>query len=352
MMPDTTDPTWERATLLALKAEWVAINHTLFEGALRSPMIDWSDGMTLLGAWITGQRRLTLSRTFVASSPWGRVVEVLKHETAHQYVDEALHIVDESAHGATFRRVCEERGIDARAAGMPEVAVDDESASVRRRIEKLLALAGSPNPHEAAAAASMARKLRLKHRLDVGTSDSADYGWKQLGPVLGRVTEVDRWLAHILEAHAFVEVVFVTSYDTARSERGRILEVCGTAADLEFAEWMYVFLRRTAERLADDHVRRQGGGKRAAFMAGVLSGVHETLGRSAAESAAGDAALVWRGDPALHAYFRKRHPRLRTTRGRVRRGRADHHAGQAEGRRVVVHRPISGRGGFGGLLGP
>ena len=346
------DSTWERATLLALKAEWMAINHTLFRGALRPPMIDWSDGTTLLGAWIIGQRRLTISRAFVASSPWGRVVEVLKHETAHQYVDEVLRVVDETAHGATFRRVCEERAIDARAAGTPDVAVDDESASVRRRIAKLLALAGSPNPHEAAAAASMARKLRLKHRLDAGAPASADYAWKQLGPVLARVTEVDRWLSHILESHAFVEVVFVGSYDAVRSERGRILEVCGTSADLEFAEWMYVFLRRTAERLADDHVRRQGGGKRAAFMAGVLFGVHETLTRSAAEAAATDAALIWSGDPALHAYFRRRHPRLRTTHGRVRKGRADHHAGQEEGRRVVVHRPISGGGGFGGLLGP
>ena len=71
------------------------------------------------------------------------LVEVLKHEMAHQFVDEVLGVHDEPDHGPVFRQVCDERGIDARAAGAPDA--DRARDHVLDRIAKLLALAGSPN---------------------------------------------------------------------------------------------------------------------------------------------------------------------------------------------------------------
>jgi thioredoxin reductase (NADPH) len=67
-------------------------------------------------------------------------------------VDEVLGVRDETAHGPTFARVCRERGIDARAAGLAGVAAGtDETSRILDRIQKLLALAGSSERHEAEA---------------------------------------------------------------------------------------------------------------------------------------------------------------------------------------------------------
>ena len=55
---------------------------------------------------------LRLATRLVHDEPWQVVIEVLRHEMAHQYVDEVLRIHDESAHGPAFRKVCAERSID------------------------------------------------------------------------------------------------------------------------------------------------------------------------------------------------------------------------------------------------
>jgi predicted SprT family Zn-dependent metalloprotease len=95
------------------------INATFFKNRLIRPTLELSDTTSRLGRWIRRERRLELARTLLVNYGWGAVVEVLKHEMAHQFVDEVLGAVDEGAHGPTFRKICEERGFDARAAGIP-----------------------------------------------------------------------------------------------------------------------------------------------------------------------------------------------------------------------------------------
>ena len=60
----------------------------------------------LLGRYSHETRSIELSRAFLHTAAWGGVVEVLKHELAHQFVFEVL---------------CEYEalGIDARASGQP-----------------------------------------------------------------------------------------------------------------------------------------------------------------------------------------------------------------------------------------
>lgn len=341
---------FDRDVTLALNREWLRQSFVLFGNTMKPPHIMLASGGRLHGAWILETRCIEISRALVESERWGVVVEVLKHEMAHQFVHEVLRVTDESAHGPAFRSVCVARGIDARAKGVPVESASDTGDGVRRRIAKLLALAGSPNEHEAASAASLARKLRLRHRIEACTSEQV-FSWKQLGPLIPRMSEVDRWLAIIMKEHAFVSVIFVQSFDAKTDTFGRVLEVCGTDDDLEFAEWMYVYLRRTAERLACDHVRRQGGGRRVAYMAGVLAGVYESLESSSKAPVGPGDALVWKGDTKLDAFLATRHPRIRTTRGSTSAGSRDHHAGREAGRRVVIHRPLNeNRGTFGGFL--
>src|SRR5262245_19660563 len=109
----------EAALLRELRARYDWDNRERFGGRLLPPVIRLSDSSVRLGQWHAATRTLELSRALVLGRPWLEVTSVVEHEMAHQYVDEFLKVRDETAHGETFRRVCAERGIDARAAGAP-----------------------------------------------------------------------------------------------------------------------------------------------------------------------------------------------------------------------------------------
>jgi hypothetical protein len=209
---------------------------------------------------------------------WGVLEEVLKHEMAHQYVDEVLRVRDEPAHGPAFRRICEERGIDARAAGAPDVPGETASSPVLERIAKLLALAESPNEHEAQAAMSAAQRLMLKHNIEAAVSGAtASYCFRHLGQPTGRVSEHERRLAMILDEFFFVQVIWVPVWRVSEAKRGSVLEACGSRDNLELAAYVYDFLMYTAGALyrADRKRRRdRSHHARRKFLAGVMSGFH------------------------------------------------------------------------------
>ena len=113
----------ETKLIYRLVHEWEEINCTYFKDILRKPIVRLSDTRRRLGQWIGEERTLEISRVLVLEHPWGEVLEVLKHEVVHQFIDERL-AVDEPPHGPTFRSICEHLGIDGRASGMP-LASDD-----------------------------------------------------------------------------------------------------------------------------------------------------------------------------------------------------------------------------------
>ncbi|MBA3461850.1 MAG: SprT-like domain-containing protein, partial [Deltaproteobacteria bacterium] len=120
MTPDALSAALEAALLRELRTQIAWQNHVRFARKLKPPVLVLSDSTRRLGQWSRNTRRLELSRALVLARPWAEVISVLEHELAHQFVDEVLKIHDEASHGPTFQKVCAERGIDARAAGMPE----------------------------------------------------------------------------------------------------------------------------------------------------------------------------------------------------------------------------------------
>src|SRR6478672_11922333 len=89
----------ETLAVRELALEWDAINRTHFRSTMLPPQIVLSASSVHLGRWTAATRTLELSRDLVLGKPWGTVVEVIKHEAAHQYVHERLGILDEPAHG-------------------------------------------------------------------------------------------------------------------------------------------------------------------------------------------------------------------------------------------------------------
>ena len=337
-----------------LVLEWAHINRLYFREGLRPPQVVLVPTRGHLGRWHRETRTLEISRPLVLEQPWGVVLEVLKHEMAHQYVNETLGETSESPHGPAFRAACARLGIDAAAAGMPSAPRDEETRIVER-IARLLALAESPNQHEAEAAAAAAQRLMLKHNLEVRRDAAArGYGWKHFGAPTGRVTESERILAMVIGKHFFVDVIWVPVYRPLDGKRGSVLEACGTPANLEIAEYVHDFMRATAERLWDEHKTAHGipGNKdRRTFLAGVMTGFAEKLGKSAAQHKA--EGLVWVRDADLGGYLRTRHPHVRHVRhAGAQRNEAFSHGRQA-GRGIVLHRGVRGAAASRGrLLGP
>jgi hypothetical protein len=331
----------ERAALRAILRTYADLNATFFSQKLRRPQIELTDSTTRLGAWMRPHRRLQISRKLLIVHGWGAVVEVLKHEMAHQYVDEVLGFDGESAHGPSFRRVCEERGFDARAFGVPSPG-DGAAPPVLDRIAKLLALAGSPNEHEAQAAMSAAQRLMLKYNIDEASRPDRVTSFRHLGNPSGRISEAERVLATILSEHFFVDAIWVPVWRPLEGRRGSILEICGRLENLDMAEYVYAFLSQTAARLWKEHKRAlgiRGNQARRAYIAGVMSGFRSKLGDQAEQNA--EEGLVWVGDAEVEHYFKQRHPRVRWTRHVSTRGSAAHRQGAEAGRRIVLHRGVS-----------
>ncbi|MEP6655570.1 MAG: hypothetical protein ABJA82_19545, partial [Myxococcales bacterium] len=88
------DAALERALVLQLAQTWAELNQNHFRGRLRRPVFALSDTARRLGAWVGQTRTLSISKRLILDCPWTVVREVLKHEIAHQFVEEALGVRD------------------------------------------------------------------------------------------------------------------------------------------------------------------------------------------------------------------------------------------------------------------
>jgi hypothetical protein len=335
---DALSAALEGALLRELRAKYDWENDSRFRNRLVAPVITLSDAATRLGRWIPETRTLELSRALVLDRPWPEVVSVLEHEMAHQFVDEALGVRDESPHGETFQRVCAERGIDARAAGSPTSATT-EVDRVLERIRKLLALAGSPNQHEAETAMRRAHELMLRHNVENAGPGRA-YELRHLGDPLKRTTRVEVEILGLLSQYFFVKVIRVPVYLPRLGKRGSVYEIAGTRANVEMASHVYAFLLATAERLWRDNrldSRVRSGRDRLSYQTGVVRGFREKLGAERVELSG--TGLVWVGDSHLDGFYRARNPRITTRRRSIRLDGA-HAAGREAGRTIVLHKPV------------
>jgi hypothetical protein len=262
-----------------------------------------------------------------------------------------LKVRDESSHGPAFRDVCSRLGIDASASGMPSAGgTSDEDGRVLSRIARLLALAESANVHEAQAAMNAAQRLMLKHNLEsVAAHAPRAYSFRHLGRPTGRVSESERLLGTILGKHFFVEVIWVPVYRPLERKRGSVLEACGTPSNLEMAAYVHAFLTNTADQLWREHKRAKrirGNRERRTYLAGVMMGFLEKLNEQ--RTTHKEQGLVWVEDADLEGFYRRRHPYIQHIRHTGNRRTEAHAHGREAGKRIVLHKPVTGQSSGGG----
>lgn len=334
----------EAALLRELVESHRVLNGTLFRDTLRTPTFVLVVSETRLGRWVPERCTIEIARNLVVVEPWGIVIEVLKHEMAHQYMTERRPDAVEEAHGPVFRALCERLGIDGRPSGKPEVSGEDEKDRVGEKIARLLALAESPNVHEAEAAMLAAQRLLVRHNVDLSKARAArGHTFRHLGRPSGRVTEAERVLSLVLAKHFFVECIWVPVYRPLEGKRGSVLEVCGTRENLEIAEYIHAYLTHTAERLWVAHKQKNripGDADRRRFLAGVMHGMLDKLSHEA--DAQEEAGLVWVKDADLHTYYRRRHPYVRHVRSAGERRTRAYTEGHEAGRGIEIRRGMKG----------
>jgi hypothetical protein len=316
-------------------------NTLRFGDRLIPPVLVLSDSHRRLGSWHAATRTLALARTLVLERPWPEVSAVLEHEMAHQFVDEVLGVRGETAHGETYARVCAERGIDARAAGAPVPSSDADGDRVLDRIRKLLALAGSPNQHEAELAMRKAHELMLRHNIAAAAAHAnRGYEVRHLGDPSRRISRVESQVVGLLAEFFFVKAIRTPVYVPRLGRRGALFEVSGTRPNVEMACHVHAFLLATAARLWRDNrgdARVRSGRDRVSYESGVIDGFRAKLASERAELSG--TGLVWRGDGDLERFYRTRHPRI-VTRRTTARLTAAHVAGREAGGKVVLNRPV------------
>jgi hypothetical protein len=213
---------------------------------------------------------------------------------------------------------------------------------VVRRIRKLLALAKSPNLHEAQAAMNAAQKCMLRHNLESVDGPTAQYDFRSVGPVKQRF---DRWeyrLVSLLAEHFFVQVLSVPAYMPDKGKWGRTTECMGTPENLAMAVYVHDVLRETALRLWRDHkarTRLNANRARRSYLLGVISGVDHKLEQQ--QQAHQREGLVWVGDPELKHWMAARHGSIRSTRAKPLAVHSAYRSGHQDGQSIVLHRPIT-----------
>jgi hypothetical protein len=331
-------------------------NDFSLQGARRRPLIITGAPTEQPGRGAGARRAITISFHHILADTWESVLETLRHEMAHQFVEDVLFCPGAEPHGEAFARACRALRVEPRATAPSGAPRDAERAAMLQRVRELLAMAGSPNEHEAATAMRLANKYLLKYNLslaeasgDGGGAGEPRFSVRHLGKPSARINEYEYTLGAILKDHFFVEPVWIFSYAPRTDRPGRILQIAGTPENLEMAEYVYRYIMSIAEPLWRAHRRQAGGGTRARYLAGLLSGFQEKL-ESQKVQLREEHGLVWKGDPLLRQYYRYMNPRTEK-RGfsGVLRG-DDFHAGHRDGKEITLRRGIGGEASSRGRL--
>ncbi len=363
---------WFRLCTRQLQRDFDQICY-LFKTEMRRPLFEIKSSLTFWGQWDPLTRRMSISKELISSQPWDVVLEILKHEMAHQYVTEVMK--SEDGHGPYFHEACARLNVapwarkaegEMKPPAEEKTTAQIEAAGDSRlmgRVHKLLALANSSNPNEAAAAMQKVQELYLKYNLEEITEKRDKDCQVRLIRFGRKRLERFHYLAcSILSDFYFVDVIYGSLFDSEALTEYRTAEVLGTKQNVLMAEYVYHFLFQQAEQFWK-HRRKEGGGSRSSFFLGVFSGFQEKLKEQKeamvstiqreGSSEQKNALAVLENDPVLDAFVRTRYPRLRRFyRENVLRDQTSFEAGREKGRDIVLHRPITHGASASGKLLP
>jgi len=362
-----------------LRTAWLAQIQAEFEDIcfqyrvnLQPPVFELTDSSTRFGSWDHQYRIIAISTHLIRSHPWKITLQVLKHEMAHQICSDIFTAADEG-HGPLFKKACALLGLSgpfcmARADGaaFPDILEPstspqaEEGRRILDKVEKLLALAGSDNEHEAALAMQRAGELLRRHNLDLSPADDTAFLHLSLNTGRQRMPGYLRGICALLQEYFFVRVVCASIYDPQKDVRLRTIELFGRRENVVVAEHCYHFLTgKLASLWQRNRHRFPRGGQRArnSYFHGVIAGFREKLALGREECSAPAVKrkhvreLILAEDIGLQKFVAIYFPRLRKGSARKIRLHADaYRDAVATGKTLVLNRAMEESSAGGGLL--
>ncbi len=323
-----------------LVREWNHVNR-YYRLNLNPPQIRIEELKSEHGHWDPFLCTVSIGIETIKRYPWSVVIEVLKHEMAHQYADE-FGPDSETSHGPHFAHACQLMGLpdwaQAASGELPndipdwrKGALTDEENRLLDRANKLLALAQSDNEHEAKLAMQRVRELYAKYNLEqIATRKEAKFVSTVLSFKSKRIEGWQSLILVILDRHFFVRTISFSQFDPVDLIQYKAAEILGKKENVLMAEYVYHFLERTVSSLWEKHRKEtptlQGlpsstlRSEKRHFMIGVLVGFRELLDKTNSyqnldRSEKECVELVALADTELTDFYRRKYPRTATKKG-------------------------------------
>jgi len=368
---------YRRKWLYQLQSEFKLVC-SWYKISLAVPAFRISDSRLTLGSWSPDTRTISISSILIHEYSWDTVINVLKHEMAHQYVHESLGRGMEQPHGPAFIESCEKLGVsypyNAATGDSPKIFTDtnqhcsdSEYNNKLNKVRKMLSLAGSANKHEAVAAMSKANSFIRKYNLErLDKVEPSWYSYEIKNTGKKRLGIIERRIASLLMDYFYVDIVYSELFDAEKAVFHKTIELLGSMENVSFASHVYDFLRQRVEFLWKNYKKafHSPGKLRKTFILGLLQGFRQKLEKeekkqSISARISADignyktiSSLVIAKDPGLSEFIAKRFPRLR----KVQYGKSGiycsntYSAGKTEGKKITIHKAVKRKDGNLGRL--
>ncbi len=331
---------------------------------LTPPVFEISDSRKEVGSWDSVTRTIRLSRYLIAENSWMVTLQVLKHEMAHQLCSE-LFGSRERGHGTEFQRGCELLGIEPEyrlaKSSLPELEKklmkeDDISDKGRRfvnRVEKLLALARSPNENEATLAMQKANELIEKYNLSfLEDGEKRVFGYAVINRKRKRIESYQRHICRILQDFFFVRVVTSSLYDPETDQNYKIIEILGVRENVAIGEYCYFFLENKLFSLWAHNRHKFKGTTRTeknSYFLGLLAGFYDKLKKQGERTTDGsvraqaEAMVLVSARREIEDYIGSRYPRLqKVSRRTAKIYKSTYSDGVTTGRTITLTKGVAG----------
>ncbi len=306
------------------------------------------------GQWSPHTRTITIAHSLLAKFPWHDVIGVLRHEMAHQFVDEALQQAT-TPHGNAFQAACEKVGVPGPfrhaqvhlqqlSLDWRQTAPSSQNEKLLDKIHKLLQLATSTNEHEASLAMQKVQELYAKHHLEeMQNQKILNFYHGHILTSKKRLTSLEQRIISLLCNHYFVQVIVGFSYNIHLQIHERSIEIIGTRENVLMAEYVYHFLKKTCAQLAKNKKLNSQKNRRS-YQLGLIAGLDEQLDQSQNSTSSeiiSQALVLFRKDPQLPNYISQIHPRLVSITSHARlASRSIFEEGKGDGKKITIHKPI------------
>lgn len=348
-----------------IKQEWVKQLYSEFETIcytynlkLQKSLIEISQSESILGCYSSSPSKISLSESLILNHPWEIVLEIFKHEIAHQIVQEIFQQYDQ--HGIWFQKACDLIGLEhwARHASIDIAGhlfhwksqnLEQQQSDLLRKVERLLALVESNNEFESAAAMQKVHELYAKYNLEIFEhKKKSEYVSLFITHKKKKIETYQSHIFSILAEHFSVKPIFCNLYDPKTQSNYKAVEILGTKENILMGEYVYWFLYNNLHSLWNEYkfnIKNKTVTIRNSYFLGVIAGLNKNLNKKTEVKSENEiklTSLMIIEQKRLADFVKWKHPKLVSTKISGRKLESEsYNSGKQQGLNLQIHKGMS-----------